>query len=550
MPSPHFALYYAEDGYSTAKKIMGRQSAGKSLLRGIARKWPTGEVLGFGPQASSAPAMLAQLRHEGFAGTLRWSHGSGAAELHALGSLYVPMPPIQAQALARNRQGPRSYSLFGVTHTLSSGGAMDLISDLILPVFQPWDGLICTSDAALRVVTALHDQAREHGSRTMGASRFNAPSLAVIPLGVNVPDFRRDESARASARARFGLKPDDVVFLFAGRLAFHAKANPTAFYQALEAACQHTGRELVCLEAGIYPNPAAAVAYEQARRLLAPSARFIGVDGADSAAYQASWSAADVFVSLSDNIQETFGITPLEAMAAGLPVVVSDWDGYKDTVRDGVDGFRIPTLMAAAGAGEDLAQRYAEESDSYDYYIGRVSMATAIDLSVLTDRLILLANQPDLRRALGEAGFERVKTRYDWPVILDQYEQFAAELTEKRRHAADPAGVEQWTRRPDPFALFAHYPSNQLERQWSLKIHPDRAGQVEQYLELKVANFACDAATLPPEVITALLGHMTSARTVGDLLEQLPRVPMAVRMRALMWLVKLGIAEVKPPSAA
>ena len=28
-------------------------------------------------------------------------------------------------------------------------------------------------------------------------------------------------------------------------------------------------------------------------------------------------------------------------MAAGLPVVVSDWDGYRDTVRDGVDGFRI-----------------------------------------------------------------------------------------------------------------------------------------------------------------------------------------------------------------
>jgi glycosyltransferase involved in cell wall biosynthesis len=31
-------------------------------------------------------------------------------------------------------------------------------------------------------------------------------------------------------------------------------------------------------------------------------------------------------------------------MAAGIPVVVSDWDGYKDTVRDGVDGFRIPTF--------------------------------------------------------------------------------------------------------------------------------------------------------------------------------------------------------------
>jgi len=28
-------------------------------------------------------------------------------------------------------------------------------------------------------------------------------------------------------------------------------------------------------------------------------------------------------------------------MAAGLPCVVTDWDGYKDTVRHGEDGFRV-----------------------------------------------------------------------------------------------------------------------------------------------------------------------------------------------------------------
>lgn len=550
MHRPNFALFYAEDGYSTAQKIMGRQSAGKSLLRGIARKWPTGEVHGFGPLAASEPTMLAQLRGEGFTGSLRWSRGTGAPELHALGNLYVPMPPTPAQATARNRQGPRSYSLFGVTHTLSSSGAMDLISDLILPAFQPWDGLICTSAAALRVVTALHDHARDHWQRTMGARVFNTPSLAVIPLGVNVPDFRRDENARAAARARFNLKADDVVFLFAGRLAFHAKANPTAFYQAIEAACRRTGRTLVCLEAGIYPNPGAATAYAQARAQLAPSARFIGVDGADAVAYQAAWAAGDVFVSLSDNIQETFGITPLEAMAAGLPVVVSDWDGYKDTIREGIDGFRIPTLLPPAGSGDDLALRYARDTDTYDYYIGRVSMATAIDLGALTERLIVLASRPELRAELGQAGLKRVTSLYDWPVVLDQYVQFAAALTEQRQHAADPSGIETWTKRPDPFALFAHYASEHVAMDWTIQQDAGRAAEVEQYLQLNVANFACDPATLPREVITDLLAQTTHVRTVGDLLQHLPTVPMAVRMRALMWLVKLGVAQVKPPSAA
>ncbi len=55
------------------------------------------------------------------------------------------------------------------------------------------------------------------------------------------------------------------------------------------------------------------------------------------------YGAADVFLSLSDNIQETFGLTVVEALAAGLPVVASDWDGYKALVRDGISGYLVPT---------------------------------------------------------------------------------------------------------------------------------------------------------------------------------------------------------------
>ena len=60
-------------------------------------------------------------------------------------------------------------------------------------------------------------------------------------------------------------------------------------------------------------------------------------------------AASDLFVSPVDNVQETFGLTPIEAMAAGLPSVVSDWDGYRDTVQHVEHGFRIPTLAPPAG---------------------------------------------------------------------------------------------------------------------------------------------------------------------------------------------------------
>ena len=95
--------------------------------------------------------------------------------------------------------------------------------------------------------------------------------------------------------------------------------------------------------AGKAPQVMLEVFREEARHFC-PSVRLVVVDGADFRRYRYAWAAADIFTSLSDNFQETFGITPIEAMSAGLPSVVSDWNGYREGVRDGVDGFRNPTF--------------------------------------------------------------------------------------------------------------------------------------------------------------------------------------------------------------
>lgn len=59
---------------------------------------------------------------------------------------------------------------------------------------------------------------------------------------------------------------------------------------------------------------------------------------------------ADVFFFPTVYPWETFGIVQLEAMAAGLPVVASDWPGPKDVVLDDVTGLLCPARDVSAFA--------------------------------------------------------------------------------------------------------------------------------------------------------------------------------------------------------
>ncbi len=128
---------------------------------------------------------------------------------------------------------------------------------------------------------------------------------------------------RNEARSSLGISSADFVVLFLGRLSFHAKANPTPMYLALERLARR--HRVVLIECGWTANDHIAQALSEARAKLCPSVRSIVLDGRISDVRDTAWAAADVFCSLSDNIQETFGLTPIEAMAAELPVVVTDW---------------------------------------------------------------------------------------------------------------------------------------------------------------------------------------------------------------------------------
>lgn len=55
------------------------------------------------------------------------------------------------------------------------------------------------------------------------------------------------------------------------------------------------------------------------------------------------YNKASVVLNLSDKRQfvETFGLTALEAMSAGLPVIVPTEGGIAEMVEDGVNGYKV-----------------------------------------------------------------------------------------------------------------------------------------------------------------------------------------------------------------
>ncbi|MCX7919859.1 MAG: glycosyltransferase family 4 protein [bacterium] len=85
--------------------------------------------------------------------------------------------------------------------------------------------------------------------------------------------------------------------------------------------------------------------------------------------------------------QEAFGITALEAMACGKPVIASNIGGLKNIVIDGVTGFTIPPN----------------------------------DADALYSKMKLLLDDSDLRKKLGGEGRKRVEQEFDWNKILDKY---------------------------------------------------------------------------------------------------------------------------------
>jgi alpha-maltose-1-phosphate synthase len=538
------AIHFRPDGYlTTGPKLMGRQAAGNGFLRGLFRHGSVEELYCYTPAEADVRSFATLAAAEGVSAPVRWITPGNPTALAAPGCLYLPGPGLGQFAFERLRVGERNWSLCGVTHTTASHSSMDSITALLTAPVRSWDALVCTSRAVRDTVRYLVEAQAEYLRWRLGATRFELPQLPLIPLGVDCSQYRTDPARRAEARALLGIAAEDLVVLYVGRLSFHAKAHPLPMYLALQRAAE--GRRVHLVQAGWFAHEAIEAAFRDAGRLLAPSINLIFSDGRDAAQTATGWAAADVFCSLADNVQETFGLTPIEAMAAGLPVVASDWDGYRDTVRDGIDGFLVPTLMPPAPLGADLALRHEVGADNYDAYCGFSSQLVAVDAAAAEVAFRRLFADAALRRRMGEAGRRRAEALYDWRTVIASYQALWAELAERRR--SDPSLMDRPTpatnpARPDPFAAFASYPSTTLADDLVARLAPGAdAAMLAERRALAMVAFA--TAIVPPEEdIQAMLDLLAEGpRRVDELLATLPPERRGGMARGLVWLGKLDV---------
>jgi starch synthase len=365
--------------------------------------------------------------------------GDWGAAAGATGAIALPGPGLDEWAWKRMPCGDGQFSLVGLVHTLCSRPVQWGLGQFSTAPVRPWDALICTSSAARKVVEGFLERQETWLGQRIGATRFERPQLPVIPLGVHPEAWTPPggkTAAQAQARQELGLASDAVVVLLAGRLDVLTKFHPGPLLRVLADLQQHELPKLQLLIYGEAPNEGMAELWRNGLQQAAPTLPVHWVAGRQlELAGPVRW-AADLFVSLADNPQETFGITPLEAMAAELPCLVSDWDGYRDTVT-ATEGDRVPTQLIE-GLGQEEAQGLLSETLSYDLAVGRVAQGIAVDPALLRAKLLNLLSNPERLRQLGQNGRERVRQQFSWEVVISQWHALLLEL-EGRRHAAKQA---------------------------------------------------------------------------------------------------------------
>ncbi len=228
---------------------------------------------------------------------------------------------------------------------------------------------------ARRRMNRLHARIAVSEAAAWTARRFFGGRYRIVPNGVHLDEAGGEDPEHAG-------ESEGLRVLFIGQ-AVERKGLPVLL-RAFEALREHLPATLTLVGA----------APEEIAPLLLDDRGVRALGKVSEAQKAAELARADVLCAPSLG-GESFGMVLTEAFAAGTPVVASDIAGYRDVVRDGLDGLLTPRGDARA----------------------------------LAEALRLLALDPVRREQMAVAARERAE-RFAWPhvaaEVLEVYEQALA----------------------------------------------------------------------------------------------------------------------------
>jgi len=338
-------------------------------------------------------------------------------------------PELRTLAAIRHKLQRYDAPLCGLIHSVNSARTMFNILQQYFAGLCEWDLLLCSSRAGMKTIEVYIEE----------IDRWLPPNIryrarrVLVPLGVTIPTV--DHRDRNLLRQRLALAPEHTIALFFGRLSQMSKADLGPLLLALSVLSRrNTVFHLVIAGDDTQTNEAARLtALAADLNCLMNLTVWVNPSANDK---HLLYSGVDIFISPSDNIQETFGLAVAEALAYGLPAVVSDWDGYRDLVTDGETGFLVRSFFPP-----DMGRLQLADCTTSMLEEDLLAQSTTIDFMALCEKLERLVQDPALRRQMGRAGRQFARDRCSWRVIVNRYEELWQESSQMAKAACRDATI-------------------------------------------------------------------------------------------------------------
>lgn len=401
-----------------------------------------------------------------------------------------------------------------ITFTFHSLAEPHLIWDTFIPMlmlpFKPYDAMICTSNAVVHFMEKMFERIQKtfrENSLMLGMPKLR---LEKVNLGVDTDYFCPME--KNSLREKYGIPQDAFIILWFGRFSDCFKAD---LFPLLHVFHKLTGsfpdKKIMLILAGSQERGTnyAGTLKEQITYMGLENRVHIVFNGQIKDRAEL-YNIADVFTSPADNIQETFGLTPIEAMSCGIPQIVSDWDGYRDTVKHGVTGFRIHT--AWCDCLDDISATDYLPANIGSRRLLHAKLAAhsvAVDCSDFLEKLKLLVSDNDLIRKMSVNSRKRAKQCFDIRHTVEHTESVwddSIRIAHSDRSGFNPEGIPTIDYCHD----FSGYPSEMLDD--STLFEPTVFCSCENYVKTPCCN---NGRLEESEIPVKIIGYIKKAGTAS-----------------------------------